>query len=94
MLKVKPILDRVIIKQDPAEEMMGALILPESSKDAPKQGTVVAVGPGARLMDGKRLPMQVKLGDHVVYGEFAGHDIRIDGENYVIVEENKILLIL
>lgn len=94
MLSVKPVLDRLIIKQDPAEEKVGVLLIPENAKQAPRQGTVMAIGPGARLSDGKVVPMEVKVGDKVVYMEYSGHDIVINGEKYIIVEENKLLLIL
>lgn len=94
MLKVTPILDRVILKQDEAPKNNGFLAIPEKSQEKPRQGTVVAVGPGAKGFDGKYMTPVVKIGDSVVYGEYAGYEITIENEKYIIIEENKILLIL
>lgn len=94
MLKVTPILDRILIKQDEGVEKIGVLYVPESSREKPKQGTVVAVGPGLLNFDGKYLPMMTKVGDIVIYGEFAGHEITVNGDKYIIVKEGELLLIL
>jgi len=93
-LKVRPVLDRVLIKQDAAEETMGVLFIPDKAKEKPRRGEVVAVGPGARTPDGGRIVPVVQVGDKVIYGEYSGHEIDVDGESYIIVEENKILIIL
>jgi len=94
MLKVRPILDRVIIKQDEAATNVGAFVIPDSAREKPRQGEVVAVGPGAMKFDGGRIPMMTKVGDKVIYAEFAGAEVVIEGERYIVIEENKILLIL
>lgn len=90
----KPILDRIMIKQDDAPAEINGFIIPDTAKEKPKRGIVVAVGPGAIGNDGKPLPMQTKVGDHVIYGEFAGANITIDDQPYVIVKESELILIL
>ena len=94
MLKVTPILDRILIKQDEGAEKIGVFFVPESAREKPRQGTVVAIGPGLLNSDGKYLPMMTKVGDKVVYGEYAGHEISVDGEKFIIVKEGELLLIL
>lgn len=93
-MKVRPILDRIIIDQDPAENKMGKFDLADTAKERPRQGTVVATGPGAIGHDGKSLPMMSKVGDKVQYGEFAGSNVTIEGKEYVIVKESELLFIL
>lgn len=90
----KPILDRVMIKQDDAPAQMNGFVIPDTAKEKPKRGIVVAVGPGAIGNDGKPLPMQTKVGDHVIYGEFSGANITINDEPFVIVKESELILIL
>lgn len=92
-MNARPILDRVIIEQDPAADKIGRFDLADTAKERPKQGTVVAVGPGAIGVNG-RIPMECKVGDKVQYGEFAGSNITIDDKEYVIVKEGELLLIL
>lgn len=91
---MKPILDRVIIKQDQGVEKIGALYVPDSARIKPKQGTIVAVGPGAISNDNSRLPMETKVGDKVFYGEFSGAEVQIDGEPFIVIKENELFLIL
>lgn len=93
-MNARPILDRVIIKQDEAAKNVGTFIIPDAVQEKPRQGEVVAIGPGARTFDGKNMPMMTKIGDKVIYAEYAGAEIIIEGEKYIIIEENKILLIL
>ncbi|MFG0275734.1 MAG: co-chaperone GroES [Phycisphaerales bacterium] len=91
-MAVKPLEDRVLVK--PVEEEMvteGGIYLPETAKERPMRGTVVAVGPGKRLDNGKRGEMGVKKGDTVVYGKYAGSEIEIKGEEHLILRESEIL---
>lgn len=91
-MAVKPLEDRIVIK--PAEQetkTASGLFLPESSKERPVRGTVIAVGPGKRLDNGKRVDPCVKKGDTVVYGKYAGSEIEIKGEQHLIVRESEIL---
>lgn len=93
-MKVRPILDRVIIDQDPAENKMGKFDLADTAKERPRQGTVVAIGPGAIGANGVRIPMMCEVGDKVQYGEFSGSNVTIDGKEYVVVKESELLFIL
>jgi chaperonin GroES len=90
-LKIQPLEDRVVIwPDDEAETMRGGLYLPDTAKEKPTQGEVVAVGPG-RVEKGTRVPMDVKVGDKVLYGKYSGTNITIDGEEVVIVKSSDIL---
>ena len=91
-MAVKPLEDRVLVKPAEADTMTSAgLYLPESSKEHPVQGTVVAVGPGKRLDNGKRSEMAVKKGDTVVYGKYAGTEVEIKGNEHLILRESELL---
>lgn len=92
--KIKPLADRVIVKPLKAEEKTkGGIILPDTAKEKPMEGTVVAAGPGARE-DGKLIDLTVKVGDTVLYGKYAGTEIKIEGEEYLIMRENDIFGII
>lgn len=92
-MKVKPLGNKVLIKRVEAEEKTaGGLILAATAKEAPQLAEVIAVGPG-EVVDGKLVPMQVKVGDKVFFGKFAGTEIKIDGEEHIIISENEILAI-
>jgi len=91
-MNLRPLDDRVVIKQSDAEEKTaGGIILPDSVKEKPQIGKVVATGPGKLLDDGKRCGMSVKNKDEVIYGKYMGSDVEIDGEKYVILRESDIL---
>ena len=91
-MKLKPLDDRIVIKQSEAEEKtIGGIILPDTAKEKPQLGTVIAIGPGKLLDDGKRNKMSVKVKDEVIYAKYIGNDIEIDGEKYVILRESDIL---
>lgn len=92
-MKVRPLGDKVLIKRVEAEEKTaGGLILAATAKEAPQLAEVIAVGPG-EVVDGKVVPMQVKAGDKVFFGKFSGTEIKIDGEEYIIISEKEILAI-
>ncbi len=94
-LNVKPLGDRVIIKSLPQEEKSkGGIILPDTAKEKPQQGEVVAIGSGRILDNGTKLHMEVKVGDKVLYGKYSGTEIKIEGEEYLIVKESEILGII
>jgi chaperonin GroES len=94
-MKIKPLADRVVIKPLEAEEKTkGGIILPDTAKEKPQQGKVVAVGPGRTSDDGKRIPMEVRESDIVLYGKYSGTEIKIEGEEYLIMKENDILAII
>ena len=91
-MKLRPLDDRVIIKQSEAEEKTaGGIILPDTAKEKPQIGKVIAVGPGKTLDNGKRAEMSVKKNDTVIYAKYMGNEIEIDGEKYVILKESDIL---
>ncbi len=91
-MNLKPLDDRIVIKQSDAEEKTtGGIILPDSAKEKPQIGKVVAIGPGKLLDDGKRGKMSVKKKDKVIYAKYVGSDIEIDREKYVILRESEVL---
>jgi len=91
-MNVKPLQDRVILKRIEDEETVrGGIIIPDSAKEKQQEGEVVAVGSGKRLEDGTILPLEVKAGDRVLFGKYSGTEIKLDGEEYLIVKEDEIL---
>ena len=91
-MKLNPLDDRIVVKQLEAEEKTsGGIILPDTAKEKPQIGTVIAVGPGKMLDDGKRSQMSVKINDEVFYAKYLGNDVEIDGEKYVILRESDVL---
>ena len=91
-MKLRPLDDRVVIKQSEAEEKTsGGIILPDTAKEKPQIGTVIETGPGKLLDNGKRGKMSVKKKDEVIYAKYIGSDVEIDGEKYVILRESDIL---
>ena len=94
-MKFKPLLDRVVLKRIEEENRTaGGLIIPDTAKEKPSQGIVVAVGPGGRDEDGKLVPMTLKEGDKVLFGKWSGTEIKIDGEDLLIMKETDVLGIL
>ena len=92
-MKLVPLADRVVLKQLVAEETTkSGIVLPGQSKEKPQQAEVIAVGPGG-IIDGKEIKMEVKVGDHVIYSKYAGTEVKIDEEEYIIVKQNDILAI-
>jgi chaperonin GroES len=91
-MKLVPLDDRIVIKQSEAEKKStGGIILPDTAKEKPQRGKVVAVGPGKMNDNGKRSEMSVRKGDEVIYAKYLGNDVEIDGVKYVILHENDIL---
>lgn len=91
-MKLKPLDDRVVIKQSQAEEKTtGGIILPDTAKEKPQIGKIVAVGPGKILDSGKRGKMTLKKNDKVIYPKYIGNDVEVDGEKYVILKETDVL---
>ena len=94
-MKIKPLDDRVLVKQSEAEEVTtGGIVLPDSAQEKPQRGKVVAIGPGKLLDSGQRGEMCVKKGDEVFYGKYAGSDVEIDQDKFVILRESDILAII
>ncbi len=94
-LKVKPLADRVVVMplEDEIQEI-GGIIIPDTAKEKPQQGKVIAVGPGALTDDGSRKPMEVSEGDKILYGKWTGSEVRIDTDDYLIMRESDILAII
>jgi len=93
--KVKPLADRVVVEPlEDAEQMRGGLYIPDTAKEKPSQGKVVAVGPGKISDDGTRLEMDVSVGDKVLYGKYSGTDVTLEGQEYLILRESDILAIV
>jgi len=91
-LKIRPLEDRVVVKQIEAEEKTaGGIVLPDTAKEKPQRGKVLAVGPGKMLDSGERSPIGVKDGDEVLFGKYSGTDIKVDGEEVKILRETDIL---
>jgi len=87
-MKMKPLADRVVIKPSPADERTrGGIILPDTAKEKPVVGEVVAIGPGKVSDDGKKIPMEVRVGDKVLYGKYSGTEVTYEGEEYLIMRE-------
>jgi chaperonin GroES len=94
VLILKPLSDRVVLKPVQAEEKTkGGIVLPDTAKDKPQEGEIVAVGPGRILDNGTKLTPEVKAGDRVIYSKYSGTEVKIDGEEYLIVRESDILAV-
>ena len=93
-MKVRPLGDRVLVKRIEAEEMTkGGIVLPDTAKEKPKEGEIVAVGEGKMLDNGKRATPQVNVGDRILFTSYAGTEVKIEGEDYLIMREEDILAI-
>ena len=88
-MNIRPLADRVLVKPAPAEEKIGGIIIPDTAKEKPQQGKVIAAGPGK-----KDEPMEVKVGDEVLYGKYAGTEVTVEDKKYLIVKQSDILAIL
>mgnify|MGYP005734776341 CR=1 FL=1 len=90
-MKIRPLQDRVVVKrQDEETTSSGGIVLPGSATEKPQQGEVVAVGPGKKSEDGKVSPIDLKIGDRVVFGQYGGNTVKIDGEEFLIMNESEI----
>jgi len=91
-MKVRPLHDRIIVQRTEEEEQrVGGIIIPDSAKEKPQQGKVVAVGKGKIEKDGKVTPLDVKAGDTILFGKYAGQEIKVDGDEYLIMREEEVL---
>ncbi len=94
-MKMKPLSDRVVIESaEPDEKRQGGIIIPDTAKEKPQKGTVVAVGPGRTSDTGSVIPMTVKVKDVVLYGKYSGTEVTVDGKEYLIVRESDILAVV
>jgi chaperonin GroES len=93
-MNIKPLADRVIVKPSEKETMKGGIIIPDTAKEKPQQGTIIAVGPGQISDSGERVAPEVKKGDTVLYGKYSGTEVNVDGVDYLILRESDVLAIL
>lgn len=93
--KLRPLGDRVVIQPTPREEMTkSGIVLPDTAKEKPQEGTIIAAGPGKLNDEGEREPMDVKVGDKVLYAKYAGTEFKVDGDEYLIVSQKDILAVV
>ena len=93
-VKITPLSDRVVVKaSDDTEQMRGGLYIPDTAKEKPQRGEIIAAGPG-KYEDGKLVPMSVKVGDKVLYGKYSGTEITLDNEQYLILRESDVLAVV
>ncbi len=95
-MNIRPLYDRIVVTRidDDTEKTAGGLFIPDSAKEKPQQGEVVAVGQGKRNEDGKLIPLDVKAGDRILFGKYSGSDIKIDNNEYLIMREDEVLGVL
>ncbi len=94
-MKIRPLHDRILIRRVAEQESVrGGIIIPDSAKEKPQEGEVIAVGDGKMLESGKRIPLDVKEGDRILFGKYAGSEIKLDGEEYLILREDEVLGVL
>ena len=94
-MKIRPLYDRIVVKRiENTEQMQGGLYIPDTAKEKPQEGEVVAVGKGKRLEDGKVIALDVKAGDRILFGKYSGSEIKLDGEELMIMREDEVLGIL
>jgi chaperonin GroES len=91
-MNVRPLHDRIVVQRiEEGEQKVGGIIIPDTAKEKPQQGTVVAVGNGKSKDDGKRVPLDVKAGDTILFGKYSGTEIKLDGDEFLIMREEEVL---
>jgi chaperonin GroES len=94
-MKIRPLGDRILVKrEEPSETVRGGIIIPDSAKEKPQEGKVVAVGKGRVDENGKVVPMEVKKGDRILMGKYSGTEVKLDGEEHIILREDDVLAII
>jgi chaperonin GroES len=94
-MNVRPLHDRIIVQRlEEGEQKIGGIIIPDTAKEKPQQGKVIAVGNGKSKDDGKRVPLDVKSGDTILFGKYSGQEIKLDGEEYLIMREDEVLAVI
>ena len=94
-MNIRPLYDRIVVKRiEETESMQGGIIIPDTAKEKPQEGEVVAVGQGKRLDSGKVVALDVQVGDRILFGKYSGSDIKLDGNEYLIMREDEVLGIL
>jgi chaperonin GroES len=94
-MNVRPLHDLIIIQRlEEGEQQVGGIIIPDTAKEKPQQGKVIAAGTGKTTEEGKRIPLDVTAGDTILFGRYSGHEIKLDGEEYLIMKEDEVLAII
>ena len=93
-MKIKPLHDHILVERIEEEIQKGGIIIPDTAKEKPQQGEIVAVGPGKVSDTGEKVPMEVKVGDKVLYGKYSGTEVTVDNEDYLIMRESDIFAII
>lgn len=94
-LKLRPLYDRLVVKRlEEDEKSTGGIIIPDSAKEKPQKGEVVAAGNGKKTEEGKTIPLDVKTGDRILFGKYSGNEIKMDGDEYLILREDEVLAVL
>ena len=94
-MALRPLHDRILVQRiEEQEQQVGGIIIPDSAKEKPQQGKVVAVGNGKADKDGKRVALDVKQGDTILFGKYSGQEVRVDGEDYLIMREDEVLAVI
>jgi chaperonin GroES len=94
-MKVRPLHDRILIRRiEEKETVKGGIIIPDSAKEKPQEAEVIAVGNGKKTEEGKVVPLDVKAGDHILFGKYSGTEIKLDGEEFLIIREDEVLGVL
>jgi chaperonin GroES len=94
-MNVRPLYDRIVIKRlEEGEQKVGGIIIPDTAKEKPQQGKVIAAGNGKTNDEGKRIPLDVSAGDTILFGKYSGQEIKLDGEEYIIMREDEVLAIV
>jgi chaperonin GroES len=95
-MNVRPLHDRIIVQrlEESGEQRIGGIIIPDTAKEKPQQGRVIAAGSGKAKDDGKRIPMDVRAGDTILFGKYSGQEIKLDGEEYLIMREEEVLAVV
>jgi chaperonin GroES len=94
-MTIRPLHDRIVVQRiDEGEQKVGGIIVPDSAKEKPQQGKVIAAGNGTSKGDGKRVPLDVKTGDSILFGKYSGQEIKLDGDDYLIMREDDVLAVV
>jgi chaperonin GroES len=94
-MKVRPLNDRILVRRvEETEQRVGGIIIPDTAKEKPQQGKVIAAGTGKIKEDGNRIPLDVKAGDTILFGKYSGQEIKLDGEEYLIMREDEVLAVI
>ena len=93
-MTIRPLHDRIVVQRTEGEQQVGGIIIPDSAKEKPQQGKVIAAGDGKSKDDGKRVPLDVKPGDSILFGKYSGQEIKLDGDEYLIMREDDVLAVV